>query len=76
MASKGWMDAVTAGGWGGAAVRSVLIAVVGFATLTLKDGFESGDWGDWTAPLTDASCIAAAMFVFSVLLKLVSRSTA
>jgi hypothetical protein len=41
----------------------------------LKDGIESGDWGDWAAPLTDASCIAGAMFLLNALLKLLRRPT-
>ena len=76
MASKGWMSAVTSGSWGNAVVHNVLIAVVGFVTLSLKDGFESGDWGDWAAPLTDASSIGAAMFLLTALLKLLKRPTA
>jgi hypothetical protein len=50
-------------------MRSVTIAVLGFATLCLKDGLESGDWGDWVSPLTDASAIAGAVFVLNALLK-------
>ena len=76
MASKGWTGAVTSGSWGDAVVRSVLIAVVGFATLSLKDGIESGDWGDWAAPLTDASSIGAVMFLLTALLRLLKRPTA
>ena len=76
MASKGWTGALTAGSWGDAVVRSVLIAVVGFATLSLKDGLEAGDWGDWTSPLTDASSIGAAIFLLTALLRLLKRPTA
>jgi hypothetical protein len=73
--SKTWMDAEASASWGHLAMRGALTAVVGFATLSLKDGIESGDWGDWVAPLTDASCIAGAMFLLNALLKLLRRTT-
>ena len=66
---KSWIGAGAPRGWGDVLTRSVLIAVVGFATLWLKDGMESGDWKDWGAPLTDSASIAATMFVVNALLK-------
>lgn len=66
---KTWISGGAASGWGEVLMRSVLIAVVGFATLWLKDGFESGDWKDWGAPLTDSLSIAGSMFVLNALLQ-------
>jgi hypothetical protein len=66
---KNWIAGGAPVSWGDVVMRSVTIAVLGFATLCLKDGLESGDWGDWVSPLTDASAIAGAVFVLNALLK-------
>jgi signal transduction histidine kinase len=66
---KSWISGGAAAGWNEVLMRSVLILVIGFATLWLKDGFESGDWKDWGAPLTDSASIAGSMFVLNALLQ-------
>ena len=69
---KQWFGIVS-GGWDEVVARSVGIALIGFATLCLKDGIESGDWGDWASPLTDSVAIAAAVFLLNALLKILKK---
>jgi len=64
---------IVSGGWDEVVAGSVGIGVIGFPTLCLKDGIESGDWGDWVSPLTDAVVIAAAIFLLSALVKLLNE---
>jgi hypothetical protein len=64
---------IVSGGWDEMVARSVGIGLIGFPTLCLKDGIESGDWGDWVSPLTDAVAIAAAIFLLSALVKLLEK---
>jgi hypothetical protein len=66
---KSWISGGAAAGWDEVLTRSVVTWVVGFATLCVKDGIESGDWGDWVSPFTDSLAVAAVMFVVNALLK-------
>jgi hypothetical protein len=68
-----WIGVPAPGGWDDVVGRGAWTALIGFLTLCLKDGIESGDWGDWVSPLTDAVAIAAAIFVLSALVKLLKK---
>jgi hypothetical protein len=64
-----WISRDVSAGWGELIFRSVLVALVAYVVLELKELFEVGAF-DPPASIGDALLIAAAVFVVNAFLKL------
>jgi hypothetical protein len=58
-------------GWADVFVRTLIVLVVAFVTLNLKEWFETREW-DIPACAIDAGCIAAGTFLFYAILSVAS----
>ena len=64
-----WISADVPAGWADLFVRTVKVAVVGFAVLQSKEWFDAGTF-DTPATAADAALIAAGTFVLNAIIKL------
>lgn len=67
--SRSWFGMAVPAGWADNLVRSVMVAVVAFVVLQMKEWFDAGSF-DTPATAVDAALIAGGFFLLNTILKL------